>query len=275
METPSLSDIFPEIGPMQSPMDTNEEARSCIGSSSSPIIVYEKPALNIEKKVPNPITPQVKLFFGPMYYGKTRALQKHVLGLALMGYNCIIFKFTMDNRYDQEEGDLSLIAHDNHALTPKSHHLITIRRVEFNFFLNYFSDPSLFPDINRFSVIAIDEVQFLKGEKILLHLMDRWVDEMNKVLIFASLNMWANGDDVKQVKDIMTRVEEPKFKSGPCSQCFKNKAIRSVTKEDYNDGFKEKKKPIIKVGGLETYISICRICYNTARNKGHALAPIA
>lgn len=235
--------------------------------ASSPLIVFNpnyRPTLQAPK-VPEPIKPGVMLFYGPMYGGKSRALLRHVLDHALNNYVCLVFKFNIDTRYNLIEDDPSMTTHDQHKLTPETHKNIIIKTVTCNAFQNYLSDSSTLPDLDRFSVVAIDEIQFLKGSGVLLSLIQILVDRMGKLLVLAGLNMWANGDDVAQVKEIITRVEKPKFKCSKCSQCHVNDAIRSVTRLDYECGFTQgKSRPVIKTGGKETYISICRSCYNSA-----------
>lgn len=222
-------------------------------------------AIGLRSSNPRLLKPHVRIFYGPMYYGKSRALFKHVLNYALCGHQCLVFKFAIDSRYDEEGNENDLVSHDNHRLTPDTHPNITIRRISRNTFEDYIDGKYLDVAIEKCTVIAIDEGHFATGDHILVRLAEKWVDVMAKVLIVAGLSLWASGDEITIITELIVRAEKPKFKTGRCRTCNENNAIRSVLISDMKNGFSVKKDPETKPGGKEVYTSICRSCYNAAR----------
>lgn len=210
------------------------------------------------------LKPHVKVFYGPMYGGKTRALFKHVLDYALGGFKCLVFKFQIDVRYDGD--DLTeMKSHDQHSLSSKTHENITVLRVPCDHFERYLGSKIDIPEAEQSAVIAVDEGQFASGENMLVRLAERWVDRGGKVLVVAGLNLWASGDIVRTVMDLVPISEKPKFKAGRCRNCGSGIAVRSVLIEDFKAGFPYLGAPRVRQGGKDVYTSICRECYFTAK----------
>jgi len=187
------------------------------------------------------------LIAGPMFSGKTTELFRMLSVANEAGFMRILHvNSAIDTR--------SFASHNKGINIPEN---ITTRQVQ--------DLSEILPHIDNFDVIGIDEAQFFTDLKdIVINL----VEEHNKYVIVAGLDADINRNKFGQILDLIPYCDEIRKIYPFCILCSKNGIIKRglfsklvTSKEtcEYNDNGN-----VIKVGGKDKYIPVCRNCFNMA-----------
>lgn len=175
----------------------------------------------------------LEVIIGPMFSGKSTEIIKRVRLLKLINKQILILKPKIDNRYI--EGKIT------------SHNFESIDCKIINN-LNEISDN----EINEIDTLVIDEGQFFSD---LFETVCRWLKTFPINIIVAGLD----GDfQQKQIGQILNLI--------PLSnKCIKLNSVCNICKDGTEAPFTYrciKSNEIILIGGLESYIPVCRKHYN-------------
>ena len=198
----------------------------------------------------------LKIHIGCMFATKSTHLKNDILALCHQGYRCVAIRFDIDDRYSKLDIK-EIITHNKDVLYDKQHENLSVMVFNLSDFQREENLEKNLKLLNDFDVIGIDEVHFITTEGFLKKLEDKLVTKCEKILILSTLNVFANGEQVRNILEIIATAEKVKHHKSICFICFKKGATRSVRKNSSeNDS-------LIDVGGLEKYISVCRRCFNT------------
>lgn len=174
------------------------------------------------------------LHTGSMFSGKTSSLEKDVKRFNIAGYRTVAFKPVVDTR----NPDCKITTHDNTSLTA--------------IWVNSIDEINEYCKNHELDVIAIDEVQFLKGE------IDEIIISINKFLakditvVLAGLDMDFSGKAFEVVKELMPITDYLYKHHAVCVKCGTDAWI-SHRKTD--------EKERIVIGALNEYEPLCRKCF--------------
>ena len=171
---------------------------------------------------------KLNLICGPMFSGKTSELYRRYNRYKLAGKNCLLIKYSNDDRYD----DNKLVTHDNFQYEAiKCNNLQDIEIL-----------------IKNYDVICIDEIQFyLDAAKY----CDKWANE-GKIIEVCGLNGDYKREPFEQISLLIPKLENITFltaideKNG-IDACFTKRIIDSDERE--------------LIGGKESYIACSRETY--------------
>ena len=178
---------------------------------------------------------KVQAIFGPMFSGKSTELLRKIRRHKIASKRCLVINYIMDNRYSTEE---VAATHDKHFIEARK-----LQR------LSELSDE----EILSYDVIGIDEGQFFPD---LVENCDRWAD-LGVTVIVAALDCTFEKKSFGNVPLLLAISENVKKLSAICKIC-NDKA--SFTKRLTQN------KELNLIGGTETYMPVCRKCYNGKRD---------
>lgn len=171
---------------------------------------------------------------GSMFSGKTSSLERDIKRFTIAGYDVVAFKPAIDDRYSESQ----IVTHDNIKLEA-----VTVTEVD---------------DIKRYcedkmpDVIAIDEVQFLKGALgDIIDYVNSCLD-MGKTIIVAGLDMDYTGKPFEVIKELMPISNYLYKHHAVCVRCGADAWISHRKVEQAGR---------IVVGASEEYEPLCRECY--------------
>jgi thymidine kinase len=180
----------------------------------------------------------LELIIGPMFSGKSTEIIKRVRLLKIINKKILIIKPKIDNRYI--EGKIT------------SHNFETIDcRIIDN--LNEITDS----EINKIDTVIIDEGQFFND---LLEIVTKWINNFQINIIVAGLD----GDfQQKPIGQILNLI--------PLSnKCIKLNSVCNICKDGTEAPFSHrciKSDETILIGGINSYIPVCRKHYNELNIK--------
>lgn len=175
---------------------------------------------------------------GSMFSGKTSNLGKDIKRFNIAKYKTIVFKPSVDNRYNK-----------NHIVT---HDLTTINAllVRDIFELEEYVK-ELEPD-----VIGIDEVQFLGGPVgEIIRVFNEFL-ERDLTIVVAGLDMDFTGEPFEIVKELMPLADYLYKHHAVCVSCGSDAWVSNRKSED---------KERIKIGAADDYEPLCRKCFLKTR----------
>jgi len=175
----------------------------------------------------------LELIIGPMFSGKSTELIKRARELILDNKQILIIKPKIDNRHDSDK----IISHNSESINCKN-----INN------LNEISDLQ----ISNIDTLLIDEGQFFND---LYKKVSKWINQFNVNIIVFGLD----GDfQRKPIGQIMNLI--------PISdKCIKLNSICNICKNNTKAPFSHrhiKSDEQILIGGLDSYIPVCRKHYN-------------
>lgn len=171
---------------------------------------------------------------GSMFSGKTSSLEKDVKRFNIAGYRTVAFKPVVDTRHPE----CKIITHDNTSLTAV--------------WVNNIDEINKYCKNHELDVIAIDEVQFLKGE------IDEIIESINGFLaeditvVLAGLDMDFTGQAFEVVKELMPIADYLYKHHAVCVKCGTDAWV-----SHRKTGEKER----IVIGALNEYEPLCRKCF--------------
>jgi len=180
----------------------------------------------------------LELIIGPMFSGKSSEIIKRVRLLKIINKKILIVKPKIDNRYNEEK----VISHNFESIDCK---------IIDN--LNEITDI----EILELNTLVIDEGQFFND---LYDTVKRWINNYSINIIVAGLD----GDfQQKPIGQILNLI--------PLSnKCIKLNSVCNICKNGTEAPFTHrciKSNDTILIGGLESYIPVCRTHYNQQINN--------
>ena len=176
--------------------------------------------------------PILDIVIGPMFAGKSCELIKRIRILKVLKKNYLVVKPSIDNRYDETK------------IT--SHNFESADCIV----LSCLNDLKI--DITKYDTIIIDEAQFFNDLK---NTVINWLDNFNIDIIITGLDGDFEKNPIGQILELIPHAEKCKKINSLCNLC--------------NDGTegcfsfrKVQSKNKILVGGVESYIPVCRKHYN-------------
>jgi len=182
----------------------------------------------------------IECIVGPMFCGKTTELLRRVRLSEIAKLNVGLFKPKKDDRYSVTEA----VTHDN---ARAQSHLIEdaddlLKKVQ------------EMPE--RLRVVAIDEVQFVRGR--IVEVCAQLRDEGKRV-IAAGLDMDFRRQPFGEIGNLMAIADEVVKLKAVCQDCGENAPFsKRLTKA----------QEVVKVGGKEDYAAVCEECYTNPKEGG-------
>ncbi len=171
---------------------------------------------------------------GSMFSGKTSSLEKDVSRFKIAGYRVMAFKPVVDDRYSKT----NIVTHNNTNIEA-----VAIETVD---------DIISYCRRENPQVIAIDEVQFLKGKlSIILENLNTLLNE-GKTIVVAGLDMDFSGKPFEIVKELMPISDYLHKHHAVCVNCGTDAWISNR---------KVKQEERIVIGTLNEYEPLCRKCF--------------
>src|SRR3989338_4584649 len=179
---------------------------------------------------------------GPMFSGKSEELIRRVKRVQISGKSFILFKPSIDNRYDATH----VISHDHRKLEA----IVTG------------TDSGAISDIESLvaskqpEVIAFDEGNFY--ENSIIEPITRWVSEGRRVVV-AGLDTDFRGETFGPMGELLARADYVDKIKAICMRCKNREAVMT---QRLIDGKPAKRTdPTIVVGASEMYEARCRSCH--------------
>lgn len=171
-----------------------------------------------------------KLILGPMFSGKTTELMRRYRRYEIPGKSCIMIKYRGDNRYDSE----MVTTHDG----IKNAALICNLLEECD------------PEVAKYDVICIDEVQFYKDAPFFC---ERWANQ-GKIVEACGLSGTYLRTKFEIISDLIPLAESITSMNAICKKTGEEAAFSKIITE-------HKDNQIEIIGGTEAYISVDRKTY--------------
>lgn len=208
----------------------------------------------------NPL-PELVLYVGPMFAGKTTELILACERDVIRGLSCVIIKFSKDNRYGNQPA------------------ILTHRGLEAQVDVIQADDLSTV-DVSRYHTVGIDEVQFYTNFEVI----PKWA--ASKRVICSGLNGDIHAKPFPALNYLYPHANKIKLLQSVCKVCKHNACytrfidvnddVNNSINDDVNnivnvndnvnnnvindDVNTDDTTNVIKIGGLESYIAVCRKC---------------
>ena len=181
---------------------------------------------------------------GSMGSGKTSSLEKDVKRFKIAGYKTLAFKPSVDIRYTTSD----IISHDKTSLE-------AILVEDIDDIIDYCNE--LKPD-----VVAIDEVQFLKGklDDILNCVKDMLDNEVTVIL--AGLDIDFTGKPFEVLKELMPIADYLYKHHAVCGKCGTDAWVSHRKTKDTER---------VVIGAAKEYEPLCRKCFLIEKKKEEAI----
>lgn len=181
-------------------------------------------------------TGRIEVITGPMFAGKTEELIRRVRRAEFAMENIVVFKPMIDDRY----GENDIVSH-NHTRTKS----VNIRYAKEIY--DYIDDKT--------NVVAIDEVQFLDDEALVI--IEDLANRGIKVMV-SGLDQNFRGEPFAFMPELLAIADEVLKLTAICVVCHapatKTQRLVNHAPAHYND-------PLIVVGAKENYEARCRKCH--------------
>ena len=178
----------------------------------------------------------IEVITGPMFAGKTEELLRRIKRLQYAKRNVIVFKPSIDNRY--EEGHV--VSHDHNRTR-------SINISDSQEILDYVTSET--------DVVAIDEIQFLDAEAV--DICEYLANNGVRVIV-SGLDRDFRGEPFSFMPRVLSMAEYVTKLTAICVKCHtpatRTQRIINGKPAKYND-------PIILVGEKDSYEARCRDCH--------------
>jgi thymidine kinase len=178
----------------------------------------------------------IEVITGPMFAGKTEELLRRIKRLEYAKQNILVFKPTIDNRYEQGH----VVSHDHN----KTH---SINISESKEILEYVKKDT--------QVVAIDEIQFL--DEAAVDICEYLADKGLRVIV-SGLDRDFRGEPFSFMPKLLSLAEYVTKLTAICVKCH-TPATR--TQRIINGKPAKFDDPIILVGAKDSYEARCRDCH--------------
>lgn len=184
----------------------------------------------------------IEVICGGMFAGKTEELIRRVTRIKYAKREVIVFKPTIDNRYDIK----MVVSHDNSKLDS----------------IPIADSSEILKNLNHLPyAVAIDEAQFF--DEGLIEVMERLANSGVRVIV-AGLDLDFRGEPFGIMPKILSRAEYVTKLQAICNVCgdpaTRTQRIIDGEPAAYDD-------PIILVSASEKYEARCRHCHQVPRTK--------
>ncbi|MDO5754671.1 MAG: thymidine kinase [Tissierellia bacterium] len=171
---------------------------------------------------------------GSMFSGKTSSLWKDLNRFSIAGYDTVVFKPVLDERYGRNQ----ITTHDNNTMEA-----ISIEKVE---------DIVSYLEHHETDIIGIDEIQFLQSKA--LEVCDVLEDLLKKdyTIVVAGLDMDFEAKPFEIMKELMPKADYLNKHHAVCSDCGTDAWVSFRFSNE---------KDRIQIGASESYRPLCRRCY--------------
>ncbi|KAL5017868.1 hypothetical protein ScPMuIL_003590 [Solemya velum] len=174
------------------------------------------------------------IIFGPMFSGKTTELMRRMKRYQIANYNCIIIKYSKDDRYDKA----GIATHDRQTLPAVAAEILK----------------NVSNEAEEYDVIGIDEGQFFPD---IVSFCDKMAD-MGKVVIVAALDGTFQRKGFGDILNLVPLAENVIKLTAVCMTCFNE---GSFTKRIGSE------TAIEVIGGKDKYLAVCRECFSSPLKK--------
>ena len=187
----------------------------------------------------------LELLIGPMFAGKSSAIQSIIRRHQALGWNVFVVTHSMDTRYTSEP---AIVNHDKVAMP--AHATSNLMTLVYN------------PEYLHSRLVVIEEAQFFPD---LVPFVLQTVDKCGKHVVVVGLDGDAERRPFGHVLDLVPHCDRVTKLTAMCKQCKDGTpaiftfAAREDAATAANDG-----RPC--VGADEKYIPLCRKHFNNARN---------
>lgn len=187
----------------------------------------------------------LELLIGPMFAGKSSAIQSIIRRHQALGWNVFVVTHSMDTRYSSEP---AIVNHDK----------VTMPARATNSLMSLVNDP----EYVRSRLVVIEEAQFFPD---LVPFVLQTVDTYGKHVVVVGLDGDAERKPFGQVLDLVPHCDRVTKLTAMCKQCKDGTpaiftfAAREDAATAANDG-----RPC--VGADEKYVPLCRKHFTLARN---------
>ncbi|RVU54137.1 thymidine kinase [Anaerosphaera multitolerans] len=172
---------------------------------------------------------------GSMFSGKTSSLEKDIKRFKIAGYRTVVFKPSIDTRYDNEK----IVTHDNTFLS-------AINVKDFKEMESYLKKEDV-------DIVGIDEANFFNVDiETSLEVVDNFLRK-GKTVVVAGLDMDYTAKPFELVKELMVRADYLYKHHAVCTKCGSDAWV-SHRKTDNEER--------IVLGAFDEYEPLCRNCYN-------------
>jgi thymidine kinase len=178
------------------------------------------------------------VIMGPMFCGKTTEILRKLNIYAEMGFKVLYINSNLDNR---SNNDFS--THSSYISSSGKIDTIRVKNLD---------DIS---NINEYKIIGVDEAQMFRGlkDKVL-----DWVEKENRTVVVSGLN----GDFLRrpfgEILDLIPYCDTLQKLTPFCFTCSKDGIYTNAL---FSKRVKEENKDTILIGGIDSYIPVCRKCY--------------
>lgn len=189
------------------------------------------------QNMPRDVRGKIKLFLGPMFSGKSTSMCSAVERYHLAGKKCAIVKFLNDTRYD-------------HKLDSTRDGIITHAGQEYNNIpiIRASNLEEIYNQLIKYDVIGIDEVQFFVSIETIQLLANN-----GKIVICAGLDGTHKAVPFGRILELIPMAEEVIKLAAVCMKCGDDASFTARIDKSQDD-------VIELIGGVETYVALCREC---------------
>ncbi|XP_041362978.1 thymidine kinase, cytosolic-like isoform X2 [Gigantopelta aegis] len=177
---------------------------------------------------------QIQVIFGPMFSGKTTELMRRMKRYQIANYNCLIIKYSKDDRYDKD----GIATHDRQTLPAVSAEELS----------------TLSTKAIQYDVIGIDEGQFFPDVVEFCNQLA----EKGKVVIVAALDGTFQKQGFGNILNLVPVAEHVTKLTAVCMTCYSE---ASFTKR------KGSETKVEVIGGADKYLAVCRMCFQSPEKE--------
>lgn len=179
---------------------------------------------------------KLTVFSGTMFSGKTSALVNYLRRSSIARKKVILFKHSIDKRYSMK--DVYTHSGDRFEALP----------------INNINDIlDVIRNDDSIDVIGIDEIQFFDAEDT-MEVINKLVNDYNKEVVVAGLDMDYKGRPFGVTPFLLSIADDVKKFKAVCKECGNDSIFEYRIENDSDD--------VVQVGGADSYISLCRSCWN-------------
>jgi len=191
------------------------------------------------------------VLFGPMFASKTTSLLGKLMSEASIGLKVLYINNEMDTREIPGSKSESFTTHN--LMYGKASETFSIES-EMISFIKTSSLPPL-ESVDEFQVIGIDEYQFFDtpNNDTVLSYADH-----GKIVYVAGLCSDFNRNGFGNILDLLRHADFVIHLSAFCKQCSKTGCRKRAI---YTHRIEHGDESVVKVGGSEEYMPVCRSCY--------------
>src|SRR3989344_9558737 len=179
---------------------------------------------------------------GPMFSGKSEELIRRVKRVEISGKSFLLFKPSMDSRYDAAH----VVSHDHRKLEA----VVTGTGTD------AVRDMEDMVKAKQPEVVAFDEGNFYGKE--IIEAIERWVHEGRRVIV-AGLDTDFRGEVFGPMGELLAKADYVDKIKAICMKCKNREAV--MTQRLINGLPAKRSDPTIVVGASEMYEARCRSCH--------------